>query len=104
MSTIDQYILAVDLGTSGAKVGLFTTFGEVVSWETEPVPLYLLPNGGAEQDAEDWWRGIITAAQRVLAHSPVPTDQVIAVCTSTHGYGLVPVDREGNGLMRAMLW
>ncbi len=104
MSGTDRYVLALDLGTSGAKVGLFSTFGEAVGWETERVPLYLLPNGGAEQDPGDWWSAITTAARRLLAKSPVPREQVIAVCSSTHGAGLVPVDRAGNPLMRAMIW
>ncbi len=104
MSERDQYILAIDLGTSGAKVGLFSIYGEAFGWETEPVPLYLLPNGGAEQDPAEWWSAISTAAKRLLAKSPALRDEVIAVCSSTHGYGIVPVDREGNCLTRASIW
>lgn len=104
MSSANKYILAIDLGTSGAKVGLFSTYGEAVGWETEPVPLYLLPNGGAEQDADEWWRAIAIASKRLLAKSLVPRDDVVAVCSSTHGYGTVPVDRAGNCLARAMIW
>nr|MBI2905515.1 hypothetical protein [Chloroflexota bacterium] len=50
MSDQGKYVLAIDLGTSSAKVGLFSAGGEAFGWEVEPVPLYLLPNGGAEQD------------------------------------------------------
>ncbi len=104
MAATRKYILAIDLGTSGAKVGLFSTHGEALSWETEPVPLYLLPNGGAEQAPAEWWHAIATASKRLLAKSSVPRDQVIAIGSSTHGYGIVPVDREGNCLMRAVIW
>jgi len=104
MSSQQKYILAIDLGTSGAKVGLFSIYGDAFDWEFEPVPLYLLPNGGAEQDANDWWRAIATASKRLLSKSPTPRDDVIAVCASTHGAGTVPVDRAGNCLMRAMIW
>lgn len=104
MAAADKYILAIDLGTSGAKVGLFSTYGEPFGWETEPVPLYLLPNGGAEQDPAEWWRAISAACKRLLAKSTVPRDQVIAIGSSTHGYGIVPVDREGHCLMRAIIW
>ena len=48
-----KYILAVDLGTSGAKVALIGVDGRVVAWESEPVTLRVLPGGGAEQAPED---------------------------------------------------
>ncbi len=100
----DKYIVAIDLGTSSAKVGLFSTYGECVGWEAEPVPLHLLPNGGAEQDANDWWSAIVAASKRMLAKSLAARDQVIGICASTQGYGIVPVDRAGNCLMRAIIW
>jgi xylulokinase len=103
-SHTDQYILAIDLGTSSAKVGLFTMVGEACGWANEPVPLYLLPNGGAEQDAHDWWHSIVIATQRLLAQSSVPREKIIAICASTPGAGTLPVDREGNCLMRAIIW
>ena len=43
------YILAVDLGTSGPKVGLATTGGQMLGYEFEPVELLLYEGGGAEQ-------------------------------------------------------
>ncbi len=51
-----RYVLAVDLGTSGAKVALIGIDGRVAAWEFEPVELIVLPGGGAEQRPEDWWR------------------------------------------------
>ena len=44
-----KYVLAVDLGTSGAKVALIGVDGRVAAWENEPVALHVLPGGGAEQ-------------------------------------------------------
>ncbi len=103
-SHTDQYVLAIDLGTSSAKVGLFSIYGEACGWESEPIPLYLLPNGGAEQDAHDWWNKIVIATQRLLAKNLVPREKIVAVCASTPGASTVPVDRDGNCLMRAMSW
>lgn len=103
-SQTNQYVLAIDLGTSSAKVGLFTVYGDAVGWDSEPVPLYLLPNGGAEQDPRDWWQSIRVASKRLLAKEFASRDDIIAICASTHGYGTVPVDRAGNYLMRAMIW
>lgn len=41
------YILAIDLGTSGPKVGLVSIQGIVLDNEFEPTGFDLLPGGGA---------------------------------------------------------
>ena len=99
-----RYILAVDLGTSGAKVALIGLDGRVAAWESEPVPLQVLPQGGAEQTPEDWWQAIIKASGRLFAQMPDAAGDVTAVCCSTQGEGTVPVDRNGRALMNAVLW
>ena len=91
-------------GTSGAKVALIGVDGRVAAWENEPVPLQVLPQGGAEQTPEDWWQAIAAASARLFAHMPDAARHVIAVCCSTQGEGTVPVDREGRALMNAVLW
>ncbi len=69
MSDAD-YILAIDLGTSGPKVALVSTAGAVIGCEVEAVDLLLLPGGGAEQRPEDWWAAIGAASRRLLAGAP----------------------------------
>lgn len=56
----NKYILAIDLGTSSLKVALVTVDGEIVGHESEPMHVKLLPGGGAEQDPDDWWRGMVS--------------------------------------------
>ena len=62
----EKVILAVDLGTSGAKVALITVRGRVLGWEAQEVALYLTPDGGAEQAPEDWWQAFLRAGGREL--------------------------------------
>ena len=97
-----DYTLAVDLGTSGAKVTLVSMHGTVMGWEAEDVPLLLTPDGGAEQRPEDWWQAITRAARRLLARDLAPLSAVRAVCCSTQGEGTVAVDREGQALMNCV--
>ena len=97
-------ILAVDLGTSGAKVALVDLTGQVLGWESQSVELRITPNGGAEQVPEDWWQAIAGASRKVLARGLVRPQDVLAVCCSTQGEGTVPVDRDGNALMNCVLW
>ena len=99
-----KVILAVDLGTSGMKVALITTHGQVLGWESQPVALYLTPDGGAEQSPDEWWQAFITAAQRLIARNLAPREAIKAICCSTQGEGTVPVDRDGKALMNCILW
>ncbi len=97
-------ILSVDLGTSGMKVALITAHGQVLGWESQPIALYLTPDGGAEQSPDEWWQAFLSASKRLLARNLVPREAIKAVCCSTQGEGTVPVDRVGNALMNCILW
>ena len=104
MASDDNFILAIDLGTSGPKVALFSTHGELVDSEFEPTGLQLLPDGGAEQSPDEWWQAISTAVQRMLARGLVPNDQIVAIGTTGQWSGTVAVDDQGNALGNAVSW
>jgi xylulokinase len=100
----EQTVLAIDLGTSGPKVALVSSTGDVLDYEFEPTPLYLLPGGGAEQNPDEWWEAIRQAASRLLARRAVPPGQVAALGCTTQWSGTVAVDRAGRPLMNAIIW
>jgi len=102
--TNDQYVLAVDLGTSGCKAALVSTRGQVAGWEFEGVETLLFPNGGAEQDPHAWWNAFLRVAKKLIGQGRVPTGQIIAICCSSQGECTVPVDAAGRPLMNAILW
>jgi xylulokinase len=91
-------VLAIDLGTSGPKVGLVGADGTVEAVEFEPVPLLLQPGGGAEQRPEDWWAAIGRAARRL------PARAVRAVGVTAQWAGTVAVDAAGAPLAPAVIW
>ncbi len=100
----DQYVLAVDLGTSGCKTALVSRRGTVLAWAYRAVPLRLLAGAGAEQAPGDWWQALLDTARQVLAESKIAPSKVVAVCCSTQGEGTIPVDRNGEPLMNAITW
>jgi xylulokinase len=99
-----QYVLAIDLGTGGPKVALVSTDGAIVAHEFEKNELLLLPGGGVEQDPDDWWRAITTAAKRLLSRNLVPAERIVAISCGTQWAGTVAVDRNGQHLMNAIIW
>ena len=104
MASTAQYILAIDLGTSGCKVALVSLSGEVVAWAFRPVELIVVDSINVEQRPADWWNAFIGAAREALDLGGVPRSSVVAICSSTQGEGTVAVDRDGTPLMNAVLW
>jgi xylulokinase len=99
-----KHILAIDLGTSGPKVACVTTQGEVIAFEFEATPTLLLPNGGAEQRADDWWHGIKIALTRLLDRRQIPLGDLVAISCTTQWAGTVAVDRNLRPLTNAIVW
>jgi xylulokinase len=104
MSYDGKYILAVDLGTSAAKVALVSTDGEVVGFDSQEIPVLYLPNGGAEQRPDDWWKAIKSATQRLTTQSVISPGDIFALNCTTQWSGTVAVDRDGHHLMNAIIW
>ena len=99
-----KYILAHDHGTSGSKAAIVSIYGEVIDWEFQACKLYLFENGGAEQDPEEWWNAIMTTSKKLIDKQIVPAEDIVAVCCSSQWSGTVPVDKDGNHLMNAIIW
>jgi len=99
-----KYIITVDLGTSGPKLGLFTEKAKCIAHEIEPNDLILLPHGGAEQDPEQWLSSIKTALGRLLEKTGVNIQQIQAVCCTSQWSGTVPVNTEGKHIHNAINW
>ena len=99
-----SHVLAIDLGTGGPKVAIVSLEGEIVGHEFEPTTLLLGEGGKAEQDPEEWWSAISTAAIRLLDRDLVPVGDIDAVSVTAQWSGTVPVDADGKALMNALTW
>ncbi|NOK02300.1 MULTISPECIES: FGGY-family carbohydrate kinase [Myxococcus] len=100
----EQAILAIDLGTSAVKVAAVTLRGRILGGDVEPLELSLLPDGGAEQQPEAWWRAIVLATRRLLASGAVRAGDVIGVNCSSQWSGTVAVDESGAPVCPALIW
>jgi xylulokinase len=104
MSPTNKYVLAIDLGTSGPKVALFSTQGDLIGSEFEETKVILYPDGGAEQSPADWWGAIQTACRRLLGRGLVSNDDIVAIGSTSQWSGTVAVDQDGNALGDAIIW
>jgi xylulokinase len=89
-------VLAVDLGSSGVRVALVDARGRVHGSAGEALAMRLLPDGGAEQDAEEVWRAFARSVGLALAAAPEARDRVASVLCGSQYSSLVPVDGSGR--------
>ncbi len=97
-------VVAIDLGTGGPKVALVSTQGVVVDHTYETNDLILLPDGGVEQDPEQWWSSIVAATRRLISRGLVPVDDIVAVSITTQWMTTVAVGSDGRHIGNAISW
>ena len=124
---MSNYILAYDIGTTGVKTCLFEVDDKIrlLKYASRSYPLYILDGGGAEQDTEDWWRGMMESTREIFegvegaadgagsgssgvssgvdeGKLSITPDMISGISFCSQMQGLVLVDREGNALRRPM--
>ena len=99
-----QYLLGVDIGTSGTKTALYNLKGESIVSKVVEYPLYQPQNGWAEQDPADWWNATVIGIQAVLEKSGINPDHIGGVGLSGQMHGLVMLDENAKVLRRSIIW
>ena len=98
------YGIAYDIGTTGVKTCLFGIEKSItlLASAQQGYGLYLLDNGGAEQDADEWWNAMCETTRKLFALADVRPEDVEGISFCSQMQGLVLVDREGNAVRRPM--
>ena len=99
-----EYLIGVDLGTSGTKTVLFDADGNPVASKTIEYPLYQPKNGWAEQDPLDWWIASRDGIKYVVAKSGIKPSDIKGIGISGQMHGLVMLDKAGNVLRKSIIW
>lgn len=99
---MNDLILAIDLGTTGVKTGLFDARGRAVKADLEEYPVQYPQPGWVEQRPEDWWRAVCVSVSR-LTEDAQP-GHVAGISFSGQMMGCVALDRQANPLHPALIW
>ena len=99
-----KHALAYDIGTTGVKTCLFEIGEEIklLSAATEGYELYVFPDGGAEQDPNEWWQAMCNTTRKVMKKSKVKAEEIDGISFCSQMQGLVLVDKDGLPVRRAM--
>jgi xylulokinase len=99
-----KYVLVIDLGTTGPKVGLVDQQGRVSCSASAPVKMITLPGEGAEHDPAEWWQAITACVKKVVQSSAVSPAAIVAVAVTSMWSVTLPVDENGVPLMNVLSW
>ncbi|MGD8214006.1 FGGY family carbohydrate kinase [Aestuariimicrobium sp. Y1814] len=98
------YLLGIDMGTGGARAGVFDTEGNELAsvateWSTD------FPRSGrAEQSPKEWWECVIASVRGAVAQSGVAPDAIVGIGVDSTSATVVAVDKNNNVLRPALLW
>ena len=98
-----QYLLGIDVGTTGTKTLLFCSDGELIGHAYRPYEMRTPNVGWSEQNPEDWWKAVVETVREVCA-DPDIAKQVTGISLSLQGGTMVAVDTEFQAVRPAMVW
>lgn len=101
-----NYLLGIDIGTSGTKTLLINASkeGAVVASATKTYPLYTPKPLWAEQEPEDWWQATIASVREVIQESGIDPRHIKGIGLSGQMHGSVFLDKDNSVIRPAILW
>ena len=99
-----DYLLGIDIGTSGTKTLITDVEGNIVASVVEEYPLDTPKPGWAEQDPAHWWRATVETTRRVIEKAGINAADIKGVGLSGQMHGSVFLDSSYEVIRPAILW
>ncbi|MFW6270232.1 MAG: xylulokinase [Bacillota bacterium] len=99
-----DYLLGLDIGTSGVKAILISVAGDIITTNTRSYPLSTPRAGWAEQNPEDWWQATQNVIQDVLTDSGIKAEELKGISFSGQMHSSVFLDENMEVIRPAILW
>ena len=96
-------ILAFDVGTTSMKCILFNELFEELFCENIEYSIETSQNNIAELDSEVYFE-IFCKCIKSIGKNVLPTNEIDAICFTTQGETLIPMDASGKALTKAIVW
>ncbi|MBJ6362428.1 gluconokinase [Paenibacillus sp. GCM10012307] len=99
-----SYMIGVDIGTTSTKAVLFQEGGRAINRAGREYPLYTSVPDSAEQGPEEIFAAVLDVVRQVMNLGGITPSQVMFVSFSSAMHSVIPVDAEGQPLMRCLTW
>src|ERR687890_718740 len=73
------YLLGIDFGTGGARVGIFDPEGTPLVFAEREFTLKHPRPGWAEQDPEEWWSSLVEAVRSAMEESSISPEDIAGI-------------------------
>lgn len=101
---MEKHIIALDIGTTSTKAILYHIGRQVVGSQSQSYPTLYPREGFVEQDPEDVLAAVESVVLRLVQESGVAPSSIAALVFDGVWQSMIPVDRSGNPLTKAILW
>ena len=99
-----EYLLGLDIGTSGVKALLVSPEGKIISSKTESYPLATPHPGWAEQSPYDWWEATVKVIRKIISHNPIDSSRIKGISLSGQMHSSVFLNEKMEVIRPAILW
>ena len=99
-----NYLLGLDIGTSGVKALLVSPEGKIISSKTESYPLATPHSGWAEQSPYDWWEATVKVIRETVSNNSIDSSQIKGISLSGQMHSSVFLDEKREVIRPAILW
>lgn len=99
-----KYLLALDIGTTSVKAGIFDSEGICLSTALEEYQLITPSADYAELIPEDYWKASIVTLKKVLERSKVDRNSLVSITISSQGETLITLDEHDKPVRNAIVW
>ena len=101
----DQYVLALDLGTTGNRAILFNRQGNIVDQAYQELSQYYPQPGWLEHDAREIWRDTLSCIKQVIAKTKINPHDIAAIGLTVQRETCLLWDKTtGEPLHKAIVW
>jgi xylulokinase len=98
------YLIGADIGSQSVKGILLDPGGRLLASAGHGCPMHHPYSGWAEQDPQDWTRGLIAVVRQLLDRSGIPAAEVTHLGLASQVDGCVPVDDRLRPLRSGIIW
>lgn len=99
-----EYLLGIDIGTSGCKTAIFHRDGKLAASGSESYGVNCCRRDWAEQNPDTWWRAVCRAVKDMLERSEISPEEIGGVGVDGQSWAAVAVSRAGEVLADTPLW